>query len=208
MCRFPIMPRKRPDAAAQAQRACAAKRPGARGLFPKGPAVLKPPPALTDGYTVIIYHICKTRVFQLISRRAFAKRKKQAGAQGAHPPVFHAICAGSAFADRAYGALAGARAAIQARVRIDYILAVAFRNGIHRANTGAGATGDAVVADFVSHTTTFLLRAVKSDLRPLRPGKRGPNAQGRLSAKRLPACFWRENGFSPKDAFFPFVFLL
>ena len=65
--------------------------------------------------------------------------KKRAGAQGAHPPVFHAFCAGSALADRAYGALAGARAAIQARVRIDYILAVAFRNGIHRANTGTGA---------------------------------------------------------------------
>ena len=54
MCRFPIMPRKRPDAAAQAQRACAAKRTCARGLLPKGPAVLKPPPALTDGYTIII----------------------------------------------------------------------------------------------------------------------------------------------------------
>ena len=71
------------------------------------------------------------------------------------PARFLSLCAGSAFADCAYGALAGAGAAIQARVRIDHILAVAFRNGTHRANTGAGAAGDAVVADFVSHTTNL-----------------------------------------------------
>ena len=53
---------------------------------------------------------------------------------------------------RAHGS---AGTALDALIRIDYILAVAFRNRIHGAAFGAASAGDAAVIDHICHTKTL-----------------------------------------------------